>query len=46
MNTDHTRIKENLYRSLYEGLGDRVVSALDSGLVEELMLNPDGRFFV
>ncbi len=46
MNTDHTRIKENLYRSLYEGLGESVVSALDSGLVEELMLNPDGRFFV
>lgn len=46
MNKDHMRITENLYSSLYECLGERFVSALDSGEVEELMLNPDGRLFV
>ena len=46
MNSTYELQKENLYSSLYETLGDRIISAFDRKNIEELMLNPDGKLFV
>ena len=46
MNSTYDPQKENLYSSLYETLGERIISAFDRKNIEELMLNPDGKLFV
>ena len=46
MNSTYDLHKENLYSSLYETLGERIISSFDKKNIEELMLNPDGRLFV
>lgn len=46
MDSDHKSISENLYASLYETLGEKLMHSFVSADIEEMMLNPDGRLFI